>query len=146
MFQNLGEMLVLFGRTLRALPSAWRYRRKVFEQLFEIGNASLLMACILSLFIGGVIAQMVGLRRVFLVTSGFYVIALLIVLVMYDERIGRPESRASTPPLTMRLHGQKPSRKRASGRCQAGRCRRTSVTRAFSVMISRAARRDEAPW
>src|SRR5688572_23936706 len=60
MFQNLGEMLVLFGRTLRALPSAWRYRRKVFEQLFEIGNASLLMACILSLFIGGVIALQSG--------------------------------------------------------------------------------------
>ena len=60
MFQNLGEMLVLFGRTLRALPSAWRYRRKVFEQLFEIGNASLLMACILSLFIGGVISLQTG--------------------------------------------------------------------------------------
>jgi DHA1 family multidrug resistance protein-like MFS transporter len=44
--------------------------------------------------IGGVIAQMVGLRRAFLVTSGFYVIALLIVFVTYDERIGRPESRA----------------------------------------------------
>src|SRR5687768_10068242 len=44
--------------------------------------------------IGGVIAQMVGLRRAFLVTSGFYVIALLIVFVMYDERIGRPESHA----------------------------------------------------
>src|SRR6186713_1388337 len=60
MFQNLGEILLLFGRTLRALPSAWRYRRKVFEQLFEIGNASLLMACILSLFIGGVIALQTG--------------------------------------------------------------------------------------
>ena len=60
MFQNLGEMLMLFGRTLRALPATWRYRRKVFEQLFEIGNASLLMACILSLFIGGVIALQSG--------------------------------------------------------------------------------------
>ena len=43
---------------------------------------------------GGVVAQMVGLRRAFLVTSAFFVIALLIVFVMYDERIGRPESRA----------------------------------------------------
>jgi len=60
MFQNLGEMLMLFGRTLRALPATWRHRRKVFEQLFEIGNASLLMACILSLFIGGVIALQSG--------------------------------------------------------------------------------------
>jgi phospholipid/cholesterol/gamma-HCH transport system permease protein len=32
----------------------------VLEQLFEIGNASLLMACILSLFIGGVIALQTG--------------------------------------------------------------------------------------
>ena len=60
MFQNIGEMLVLFWRTLRALPAALRQRRKVFEQLFEIGNASLLMACILSLFIGGVIALQSG--------------------------------------------------------------------------------------
>ena len=60
MFQNMGEMLVLFGRTLRALPQTWRQRHKVYDQLFEIGNASLLMACILSLFIGGVIALQTG--------------------------------------------------------------------------------------
>ena len=60
MFQNIGEMLVLLGRTLRVLPQLGRQRRKVFERLFEIGNASLLMACILSLFIGGVIALQTG--------------------------------------------------------------------------------------
>ena len=60
MFQNIGEMLLLFWRTLKALPQSWRHRRKIFEQLFEIGNASLLMACILSLFIGGVIALQSG--------------------------------------------------------------------------------------
>lgn len=60
MFDNLGQMLMLLGRTLRTLPNAWRQRRKVFEQLFEIGNASLLMACILSLFIGGVLALQTG--------------------------------------------------------------------------------------
>lgn len=60
MFQNIGEMLVLFWRTLQAVPQLGRYRRKVLEQLFEIGNASLLMACILSLFIGGVIALQTG--------------------------------------------------------------------------------------
>src|SRR5213595_2914645 len=60
MFQNIGEMLFLFWRTLQALPLAWRQRRKVYDQLFEIGNASLLMACILSLFIGGVIALQTG--------------------------------------------------------------------------------------
>src|SRR5205809_1305606 len=56
MFQNVGEMVVLFWRTLLALPLAWRQRYKVLEQFFEIGNASLLMVCILSFFIGGVIA------------------------------------------------------------------------------------------
>jgi phospholipid/cholesterol/gamma-HCH transport system permease protein len=60
MFQNIGELMVLFWRTLQALPHTWRHRRKVYDQLFEIGNASLLMACILSLFIGGVIALQTG--------------------------------------------------------------------------------------
>lgn len=60
MFQNIGEMVLLFWRTLAALPVAWRQRRKVLEQFFEIGNASLLMVCILSFFIGGVIALQTG--------------------------------------------------------------------------------------
>src|SRR6476660_4952541 len=62
MFQNIGEILILLWRTVGALPYTWRHRRKVFEQLFEIGNSSLLMACILSLFIGGVIALQTGPR------------------------------------------------------------------------------------
>ena len=60
MFQNIGEMMILLWRTLLLLPQTFRQRRKVFEQLFEIGNASLLMTCILSLFIGGVIALQSG--------------------------------------------------------------------------------------
>jgi phospholipid/cholesterol/gamma-HCH transport system permease protein len=60
MFQNIGEMVVLFWRTILALPLVWRQRQKVFEQFFEIGNASLLMVCILSFFIGGVIALQTG--------------------------------------------------------------------------------------
>ena len=60
MFQNIGEMVLLLVRTLQSLPLVPRQRRKVFDQLFEIGNASLLMACILSLFIGGVIALQTG--------------------------------------------------------------------------------------
>src|SRR5436190_5088920 len=60
MFQSIGEIVVLFLRTVQALPRLWREKRKVFEQLFEIGNASLLMACLLSLFIGGVIALQTG--------------------------------------------------------------------------------------
>src|SRR3954468_320348 len=60
MFQNIGEMVVLFWRTLLALPLTWRHRRKVYDQFFEIGNASLLMVCILSFFTGGVIALQTG--------------------------------------------------------------------------------------
>jgi phospholipid/cholesterol/gamma-HCH transport system permease protein len=60
MFQNIGEMVMLFWRTLAALPLMWRQRQKVFDQFFEIGNASLLMVCILSFFIGGVIALQTG--------------------------------------------------------------------------------------
>jgi phospholipid/cholesterol/gamma-HCH transport system permease protein len=60
MFQNIGEIVLLFMRTLGALPCAWRQRQKVFDQFFEIGNASLLMVCILSFFIGGVLALLGG--------------------------------------------------------------------------------------
>ncbi len=60
MFQNVGEMLILLWRTLQALPHTWRQRRKVMDQLFDIGNASLLMACILAAFIGGVLALQTG--------------------------------------------------------------------------------------
>src|SRR6266849_588070 len=60
MFQNIGAMLVLFWQTLLVLPLTWRQRQKVFDQFFEIGNASLLMVCILSFFIGGVMALQTG--------------------------------------------------------------------------------------
>src|SRR5258708_4781753 len=60
MFQTIGEMILLLWRTIRSLPHIVRQRQKVFDQLFEIGNASLLMACILSIFIGGVIALQTG--------------------------------------------------------------------------------------
>jgi DHA1 family multidrug resistance protein-like MFS transporter len=36
--------------------------------------------------IGGSVAQIVGMRRAFLVTAIFYVVALVLVFVMYDER------------------------------------------------------------
>ena len=52
--------MVLFWSTLLALPLAWRQRQKVSDQFFEIGNASLLMVCILSFFIGGVMALQTG--------------------------------------------------------------------------------------
>jgi phospholipid/cholesterol/gamma-HCH transport system permease protein len=53
-------MLLLLWRTLGAMPRAFFQRRKIYDQLFEIGNASLLMACVLSLFIGGVLALQTG--------------------------------------------------------------------------------------
>ena len=36
--------------------------------------------------VGGAVAQVAGLRNAFLVTAGFYLVAVLIVLIMYDER------------------------------------------------------------
>ena len=60
MFENIGEIFLLFWRTLLSLPLAWRQRQKVFDQFFEIGNASLLMVCVLSFFIGAVIALQTG--------------------------------------------------------------------------------------
>ena len=52
--------MLLFWRTVLALPYAWRQRQKIYEQFFEIGNASLLMVCVLSFFIGAVIALLTG--------------------------------------------------------------------------------------
>ncbi len=60
MFENIGEMMLLFWRTLLAMPSAWRQRQKIFDQFFEIGNASLFMVCMLSFFIGAVLALQTG--------------------------------------------------------------------------------------
>src|SRR5882724_2695076 len=60
MFENIGEIVLLFWRTVMALPLAWRQRRKIFDQFYEIGNASLLMVCVLSFFIGAVIALQTG--------------------------------------------------------------------------------------
>src|SRR5215475_7391103 len=60
MFENIGEMVLLFWRTITATRLLWRQRDKVYDQFFEIGNASLLMVCILSFFIGGVIALQTG--------------------------------------------------------------------------------------
>ena len=60
MFREIGQMILLFAEWVRALPLAWRHRRHVAEQMFEIGNASLFMACVLSFFIGGVLSLQAG--------------------------------------------------------------------------------------
>ena len=44
--------------------------------------------------VGGVVAQLVGLRHAFLVTAGFYVCAVLVVFLLYDER-GAPHTDAA---------------------------------------------------
>jgi MFS family permease len=44
--------------------------------------------------IGGTVAQIVGIRRAFFVTSGFYFAALVIVFFMYQERHPGPASHA----------------------------------------------------
>ncbi|HEY2435351.1 MAG TPA: MFS transporter [Vicinamibacterales bacterium] len=54
---------------------------------------------------GGTIAALVGLRRAFFVTAAFYLIAFILVLVMYDERGVRThgdERKDSDPPVTFR--------------------------------------------
>lgn len=53
-------MLLLAVAVFRALPQVPRRRRAVAEQLFDIGNASLLTVCVLSFFIGGVLALQTG--------------------------------------------------------------------------------------
>jgi phospholipid/cholesterol/gamma-HCH transport system permease protein len=60
MFHNIGEILILFWQTVLALPQTWRQRSKIFDQLSYIGLASLSMVCILSFFIGGVLALQTG--------------------------------------------------------------------------------------
>jgi len=53
-------MLMLAVNSFRALPQVPRRLRAVAEHLFEIGNASLFMVCVLSFFIGGVLSLQAG--------------------------------------------------------------------------------------
>jgi DHA1 family multidrug resistance protein-like MFS transporter len=53
--------------------------------------------------IGGTVAQIVGLRRAFLVTAAFYLVALVLVFTMYHERRTRPAgATASEERITFR--------------------------------------------
>jgi len=60
LFQSLGEAVSLLWKAGSSLPFVFRQRKKVCEQLFEIGNASLFVVCILSFFIGGVLTLQTG--------------------------------------------------------------------------------------
>ena len=46
--------------------------------------------------VGGVVAQAFGLRLAFLVTAGFFLVAALVVLAMYDERSAPHDATASS--------------------------------------------------
>jgi MFS family permease len=56
--------------------------------------------------IGGILAGIIGLRPAFLVTAGFYGVALLLVLFLYEERPTRPvpaaDSHAGAGPVSFR--------------------------------------------
>jgi DHA1 family multidrug resistance protein-like MFS transporter len=52
--------------------------------------------------IGGAVAQLVGLRNAFLVTSSLYVIALVIVFVMYHEPTVKHGDAAAVGPISFR--------------------------------------------
>src|SRR5204862_4530669 len=54
--------------------------------------------------IGGVLAAVVGLRRAFLVTAMFYAAALVVVFVLYDERVthAAPREPRESGPVTFR--------------------------------------------
>lgn len=60
MFYRLGQLISLALETLRHSPCAWRQRGKILDQLYEVGASSLLMACVLSTFIGAVLALQSG--------------------------------------------------------------------------------------
>jgi DHA1 family multidrug resistance protein-like MFS transporter len=47
--------------------------------------------------IGGVLAEVVGLRRAFLLTAVFYAVALVLVFVMYDEGVAHAAPDAARP-------------------------------------------------
>jgi MFS family permease len=54
---------------------------------------------------GGTVAAIVGLRRAFFVTAGFYLLAFVLVLVMYDERVVHAHAEAqhdAGPAVTFR--------------------------------------------
>jgi len=51
--------------------------------------------------IGAVVAEIVGIRRAFFVTAGFYAIALVVVFLLYEDPVREePKRRAPRPAAT----------------------------------------------
>ena len=60
MLREIGEALFLMFDAIGQLRAFWPNRQKVVAQVIEIGNASLPMVVILSVFIGGVLSLQTG--------------------------------------------------------------------------------------
>jgi DHA1 family multidrug resistance protein-like MFS transporter len=56
---------------------------------------------------GGSVAAIVGLRRAFMVAGAFYFLALVVVFLMYDERIGRAHTAAGAADDTAGASGRR---------------------------------------
>jgi len=59
-FQTTGEILKLFTESIYWCKSSIDNRDKIFNQIREIGNQTLPVAALISLFIGGVLALQSG--------------------------------------------------------------------------------------
>src|SRR5262245_38138230 len=58
--REIGEALYLTFDAVGQARAAWGHRQKVIAQIIEVGNASLPMVVILSVFIGGVLSLQTG--------------------------------------------------------------------------------------
>ncbi len=56
----MGEVVSLFFRAMARISLRGNHRRRLMEQLAEIGFATVPMACLVSLFIGGVLSLQTG--------------------------------------------------------------------------------------
>src|ERR1051325_5934321 len=58
--REVGEALFLMVQSIAELRSIWPNRHKIVTQVIEIGNASLPMVVVLSVFMGGVLSLQTG--------------------------------------------------------------------------------------
>lgn len=60
LFQSIGEMIRLFVETVYGCKAAFRNQDKVFRQIAEIGNYTLPIAALISVFIRAALALETG--------------------------------------------------------------------------------------
>ncbi len=122
--RSLVSFVVVMGATA-FVTRAWHvFALRVFQGIFAgYGSLSLTMAAdsapegkmsqsigtvqtaqrlgpALGPVVGGAVAAIVGLRRAFIVAAAFYVIAVVIVFFMYDERIAHAHAQPDAEPGT----------------------------------------------